>query len=183
MLGKYGKTTLQAAGKSYVPTAEDWVWLARAVEAEGKPRLSVARTLVNLYASTGFSRRSLADLVRAYAQPVNPRWYPEGELYREHVAAMVRNHAPAKELAAELAKAERRKLVHSARDTFSPETVDAVNQALGSSWAEDWTDYAAPGIGQRKGYERRTADVKGLNTFWSRKPGWAGYSVTAEAVV
>lgn len=157
----------------YEVSADDKLWLLRAVEAEGAPKELVARTLINLFAWARAHGKeigqSLAKTVRTYAQPVNPAWYPGGQF-------VPLNAAPE-----ELARAKRRRDVHSTRTAFSASTVDAVERALTTSWSLDWTDYAAPGVdGTRKGYERRTNDLPGQNTFWTRAPGWPGYSVELE---
>lgn len=106
---------------------EDLLWLARAVEAEGEPRALVAQTLVNrwawLHGVVPGAYPRLLDLVRAYAQPVNPRWYVTGDRYAEAVRANP-EHEP------ELRRqALRREQEHATRSSFRPATVQAVQQA------------------------------------------------------
>lgn len=154
----------------YAVTAEDWLWLLRAVAAEGPPEAQVARALVNLHAlvrSRG-GGHSLASLVRAYAQPVNPAWMHGGE----------RDADPA-----EVSAAERRRARAASAEAFSPEVVLAVHRALSRPYASDVTDYAAPSVdASRKGYEPRSEPRGGENRFWSRAPGWRGYGVSGMTV-
>jgi hypothetical protein len=165
----------------YAITAEDRLWLARAVEAEGAPAEDVARTLVNLFAqlrTRGFGG-SLAALVRAYAQPVNPRHFPSGDLFQQKLASLPPEARPAA-----IAKAAKREQVHSQRVSFSDATKEAVNAALGSSWDKDWTDYAAPFYdASHKGYEQRTPHLDKTNTFWARFPDVKGYNVVSGNLV
>lgn len=116
-------------GKQLAVTADDRLWLARAVEAEGAPRDLVAQVLVNRWAWLADEHPglypTLTSLVRAYAQPVNPRWYPTGDLFAKRL-----ERAPEDERDALRAQAERREAVHSARTTFSARTDAAVTQAL-----------------------------------------------------
>jgi hypothetical protein len=152
----------------YVPTPADVLWLRRAVEAEGKPRALVARALVNLHMlqrARGASQ-SLAASVRAYAQPVNARWFPDGDLFRAKVRT-----------AAELERARTRETVHATRTSFSAETVRAVDDALRSGCASDVTDYAASNVDASGKYVARSAPAPGENRFWTRAAGWPGYVV------
>lgn len=155
--------------KPYAPTAEDKLWLSRAVAAEGKPFAGVARALVNLFMlqrSKG-NAQTLATLVRAYAQPVNPRWFPTGDLYLAHARTPL-----------ELDQALARQRTHSTRVSFGPQVVDAVEQALGTPFPTDVTDYAVPSFdASKKGYVPRTVAKPGENRFWTREPGWRGYFV------
>jgi hypothetical protein len=116
-------------GRSVAWTDEDRLWLLRAVEAEGEPRTLVAQTLVNRYAwlfeEVPGKYLTLTDLVRSYAQPVNPRWFPDGSAFKASIAKL-----PAAAHAAALEKAETRRDVHSTRSTFSQPTIDAVRAAL-----------------------------------------------------
>lgn len=163
------------AGALYQVTANDVLWLRRAVEAEGEPREAVAKALVNLFvlrmAARPASPQSLEKLVRAYAQPVNPRWFVGGDLYE----AALKKAEPGKRDVMRMA-AQRRERVHSERTTFSEETDRAVMKALGGVVGSDVTDYAAPWVdGAAKGYEPRSAQEPSKNRLWTRAPGWAGY--------
>lgn len=107
----------------------DRLWLLRAVEAEGEPRDQIAQTLVNrwawLFDETPGKYLTLSELVRAYAQPVNPAWYPDGKLFLKAL-----DDLPEHEKAGAMVRARARRDVHSTRTTFSDATTRAVNQAL-----------------------------------------------------
>lgn len=180
-LGGYAVALIVAAHRDvtgYTPTAEDKLWLLRSVAREGHPRREVAKTLVNLFVlrrSRG-SQESLTDLVRAYSKPVNPLWYPEGE---KHVAAIQGLSVEARQK--ELTTAANRKYVYSTRTTFDNDTLAAVDEALRTGWSLDWTDFAAPEVKSK--LEQRTEPRPHYNTFWSRAPGWPGYSVIGGKLV
>lgn len=160
----------------YVVTEEDKLWLSRAVAAEGKPYAQVARALVNLFMlqrSKG-NTQSLAQLVRAYAQPVNPRWFPGGDLFL----------AKSQRTPLDESQARARETVHSARTSFAPQVRDAVLDAVLTPYPSDVTDYAVPSLdGSAKGYVARSAPVRGENRFWTRAPGWRGYFVAGGLLV
>lgn len=174
----FGKTV------RYEPTPIDKLWLLRAVAAEGEPRRLVAQTLVNGFVWARDERNysgSLAEWVRSYAQPVNPRWYPDGDLFKREFLHPTD---------AELSRARERELVHSRKSYFPREVIDAVEYALSHPPSmPDATDYAAPWIDSSgKGYVARTAKEPNRNRFWSRPGavGWPGYTVeliTGSAVV
>jgi len=174
---------LIAAGMpAYTVTAGDALWLARAVEAEGAVQAQIAATLVNgfCFARARGYTRSLETFVRAYAQPVNPRWYATGDLFAAQLGGKTESQL------AELRKAaERREQVHSTRIAFSPSTQAAVRGALnGISGVipPTATDYAAPDHDATgRGYTALTDRTPGVNRLWSR-PGadaWAGYLIDA----
>lgn len=150
----------------YRVTAEDWLWLLRAVESEGEPRSSVARALVNLWArqrARAASKRSIAALVRAYAQPVNPIWAHGGE----------RDVDPVR-----VSASERRRAAASRLVSFSPRTARAVYEALTSGFSGSVTDYAAPWVdATKKGMVRLSEPRTGENTLWTRDGSWGGYEV------
>lgn len=108
-------------------TPEDSLWLARAVEAEGEPRDQVAQVLVNRWAHLWDrfpgTYPTLTSLIRAYAAPVNPTWFPDGA---KHLAWMRAHPTDEHELAA----AVRRRDVHAQRNEFSERTRNAVASAL-----------------------------------------------------
>lgn len=72
----------------YTPTARDHHVLALAVANEGAPRESVAATLVQRFAWLWPTYRTVASLVEAYSQPVNPRWRSDGDLHLAHLAQL-----------------------------------------------------------------------------------------------
>lgn len=164
-------------GGRYDVTGADRLWLTRAVEAEGPPQLGVAQALVNGFCamqSKGRWRKPLADWVRAYAQPVNPRWYVGGDLY-----LLAWHSADASERLYAQRAAHAREVKHSARTQFSAPVLAAVQLALSTTFASDVTDYAAPHIDATgKGYVPRSAPLRGINRMWSRLPGWTGYTAT-----
>jgi hypothetical protein len=167
----------------YQVTADDALWLARAVEAEGPVQSQVAATLVNGFcfvrARRGY-KGSLASWIRAYAQPCNPRWYTNGDLFLASIAD--KSEA---EKAAARTQASKRERVHSARRTFTQATQAAVSAALngiGSTIPPTATDYAAANVNaSSKGYTALADSKGGVNRLWHR-PGaetWAGYIVDA----
>ena len=121
---------LSAGGRRLPILPFDWLWLARAVEAEGEPHALVAQTLVNRWAwlrDRGLKQYpTLTSLVRGYAQPVNPRWMPGGELFE----AELRETADASARARLEEHARRRRDVHARREVFGADTRNAVGQAL-----------------------------------------------------
>lgn len=121
-------TILSPRGALLPLTRDDLVWLSRAVEAEGEPRHLVAQTLVNRWAwlhdVMPHAYPALASLVRAYAQPVNPRWFVTGDKYAEAVRENPTHEPELKR------QALRRELEHSVRVDFRPATVAAVTQAV-----------------------------------------------------
>lgn len=165
---------LRFQGGQYSVTDADRLWLSRAVEAEGPPRDRVARALVNGFAyarSKGKYSGSLMGWVRAYAQPVNSRWFTSGDLFKKHLA-----QAPAEERAELTRRAYTREAKHATRTEFTPETVAAVNEALSGVYASDVTDYAAATLdATHKGYVPRSVAKVGENRFWTRAVGWTGY--------
>ncbi|HKY36512.1 MAG TPA: hypothetical protein VJN18_11270 [Polyangiaceae bacterium] len=116
-------------GKTLAWDDTDRLWLLRAIEAEGEPRDLVAQTLVNRWAwlwdETPGKYIKLVELVRAYAQPVNPAWYPDGKLFLGQLAKL-----PEAQRAQAVLRANARRDVHSTRTQFSPRTVVAVDTAL-----------------------------------------------------
>lgn len=110
-------------------TDDDRLWLLRAVEAEGAPRTLVAQTLVNRFAwlwdTTPGKYLTLTQLVQAYSQPVNPRWFPGGTLFEQSLGKLTPEQRPGA-----VTRAERRRDVHATRTTFSADTERAVDQAL-----------------------------------------------------
>lgn len=73
----------------YVLTLEDYVVLSRAVEYEGEPRDGVAWTLLQRFAFLYPTYKSLATFIRAYAQPINPDWFPTGSKHKDWIDKLV----------------------------------------------------------------------------------------------
>lgn len=169
--------TISAKGmRDYKVTAEDKLWLLRAVHAEGKVHSEVAEALVNLFAATRARgvTQSLERLVRAYAQPVNPRWFPDGDLFLRKLG-----REPDSEVALRAA-ALRRRDVHSKQVDFPPHVVRAVDYALSGVHQTDVTDYAAHWHDASSKYVARSEVTPGVNRMWTRFPGWSGYSVAVD---
>ena len=168
---------LRAGSITYEPTAADVLWLRRAVEAEGAPQRGVASALVNAFMFVKAHRHwqgSLADYVRAYSKPVNPAWFPEGELFRvAHRSAQpdVRDKM--------LKDAERRRDVHARRTDFMPSTEAAVNFALANPPPiRNATDFAPLYVQRDSQWLALTPPRANENRFWAR-PGawdWTGYT-------
>lgn len=174
---------LKFHGGTYEVTPQDRLWLLRSVEAEGAPRRDIAQVLVNGFAwnrSRG-GRGTLADWVRAYSTPVNPRYVPGGDVF---------DAAYAKADAAERAKmdalARRRKLATD-RTIFTSETHGAVARALEMGSVDvpkAATDFARWDVDATRGGKRPQyvplSDAKpGTNRLWTREPSWAGYVAAA----
>lgn len=178
--------TLHAADGSATPypvKASDVLWLSRAVQAEGPVQREVAAVLLNGFmwarARKGY-KGTLTDWVRAYAQPINPRWYPNGDLF----AGSYERADPATRETLKK-RAQNRANVHSTRTQFTPGTEDAVRDALNgrvlSGELLAATDYAAGSLdATRKGYTLLQSQP-GANYIWSRPgtDGWEGYRVDA----
>lgn len=162
---------------AYTVTDSDILWLKRAVEKEGAVQRQVAQTLCNCFCYLRATSKSpnawtLRRLVQSYAQPVNPQWFPEGELFQAWHAKDPKTYSRE--------AAIRRRDVHSRLMTFSPGTLDAVERALGSGPVDILpctTDYAASWIDASHKYRPLTDPRKGENRLWSRAPTWGGYQV------
>lgn len=164
---------LRFQGGEYVVTDEDRLWLLRAVQAEGEPRQAVAQALVNGFAwarANGRWKASLMGWVRAYAQPVNSRWFTSGDKF----LLSVQGRSPA-DVAAMKKRAYQREAMHSTRTQFTAETESAVNYALTTVFHSDITDYAAHDHTPPAHYVARSAPKAGVNRFWTRAVGWTGY--------
>ena len=75
------KSKIVAPGVEYVPTWDDWLWLARACNCEaGSPTEYplLAWAMVNRFVAFRQNRwrgaQTLASLVKGFSQPVNPHW-------------------------------------------------------------------------------------------------------------
>lgn len=92
----------------------------------------VAQALVNRWAWLADTMPAayprLQDFVRAYAQPVNPRWMPGGDLFEKRVERL---RATGQEARIAVARGSAARRVQYAQATqFSPPVLDAVRQAL-----------------------------------------------------
>lgn len=178
-----------ARGKASTPypvRASDVLWLMRAVEAEGPVQAHVAAVLVNGFTwarANGKWNRTLADWVRAYAQPVNPAYYPDGELFRKAYDAADTEDAKA----TLLRRAEARRDVHSKKREFTTATQKAVVNALEgrTKFPAEATDYARWDVdASGKGYRPLQVATKGQNRLWARPgtEGWDGYAVAGAGI-
>lgn len=67
----------------YVLSNQDYLDLLRSVEFEGEPRDGVAWTLLQRFAFIYPQYKTLSTFLRAYVQPINPRWFPSGAKHKE----------------------------------------------------------------------------------------------------
>jgi hypothetical protein len=175
--------TIVAAHVEYVPTSEDKLWLHRAVDAEGEPRGQVAETLINgfMWARSELDYpKSLTAWIRSYAQPVNPRWFPHGDLF-QHQYDRAKDDDERAEL---MRRAIVREEVHSRRLAFGSKTRLAVQHALTHAPVlPGATDYAAPSLVRPSPWVALTEPTPGRNRFWTRPGaiGWAGYRIGTAA--
>jgi len=93
--------------KRYVLSNVDYLDLLRAVEFEGKPKIAVAWTLLQRFALLYPQYSSLSSFIKAYAQPINPRWFPKGDLHQGYLA-LLRSRGDAKGADFENQRAEKR---------------------------------------------------------------------------
>jgi hypothetical protein len=168
-------------GTRYEPTAEDLLWMARAVEAEGKPQELVAQTLVNgfLWARESLgSKRTLGEWAQAYSQPISPLWMPGGARYEEAMQT-ARDDS---ERAAVQAAGWRRQQEHATRTRFSPLTREAIRAALTKPPRYPGAvDFAAAYVPKPESWRAFTfpAANEKTNKLWARPGalGWPGYLV------
>jgi len=180
-----GGNIVSPKGRVLPWTDGDALWLRRAVEREGEPRELVAQALVNRWAMlhdrpgpTAYP--SLASFVRAYAQPVNPRWFPDGDL---HLAQLEAHKGRGQMHLADMhARAQFRRDEHSTRKIFRDETDQAVRQALEGpvTLPAGVTEYAADSPSARATHGAPYRALPGENAFWVHSPGVL-YSIAPES--
>lgn len=73
---------------TYSVTDDDFLTLARAVEFEGPPQNIVAWTLLQRFGFLYPIYPTLAQFVKAYAQPINPQWFPDGTAHKNWLAKL-----------------------------------------------------------------------------------------------
>ena len=92
--GEYAAFTWTWKGKKYRLglTPQDVLIWARAVDEEGYPQVGVAWALLQRAAwlTTLGKPMSLGALVTAYAQPINPAWFPGGPKHEAEIARLER---------------------------------------------------------------------------------------------
>lgn len=72
----------------YQVTPADRLTLIRSVWKEGKPYTEVAFTLLQRFGFLYPTYKSLSSFIRAYSQPINPRWFPNGDLHLAAISAL-----------------------------------------------------------------------------------------------
>lgn len=80
-----------SATHTYPLTPRDRDDFYRSIWREGKPQLAVAHTLLQRFAylySTTRPYPTLSSFLRAYVQPINPRWFSSGDLHKAHIARL-----------------------------------------------------------------------------------------------
>jgi len=80
---------------SYPISERDRLDLTRAVAKEGSPADAVTWSLIQRFAWLYPAYGTLSDFVRAYAQPINPRWFPDGDKHRSYIAGLKKRKASA----------------------------------------------------------------------------------------
>lgn len=143
--------TVRKTGRDvvYTLTAEDFLELARAVEFEGPPQDCVAWTLLQRFAFLYPLYKSLAVFIRAYAQPINPAWFPNGPLHQKW-AASLRSKGNAAAADKEV-KAAQKRVVNASRslESLSRKTHDTLAHVFTAGAATPVpgsTHYRAPTI-------------------------------------
>lgn len=173
---------------SYAPSADDELWLRRAVAGEGRVEAQVAQVLVNRFAYLlGTAVRTdgapfyptLAEFVQAYAQPINPRWMRGGDKFEERFPDASREYQR------KLEAGHARRAVHRRMTDFDDATLTAVRTALHVGPIDiepGWLHYSAPGS-ERPGMKPVTPPRRGTNQIFGVKgaDAWGGYSVPGAA--
>lgn len=81
MANALADTITSSTGFAYTLSPEDKLWAAKMIKGEGGSPPAVLWTMAARFAmarGAGF-----AAFIRSYSQPINPRWYRDGELCRE----------------------------------------------------------------------------------------------------
>jgi len=76
----------------YEITEEDRLNLLRGVAREGKPYTTVAWTLIQRFVYLYPKFSTLSSIVTAYAQPINPRWLPYGDLHLSKISQLTKKY-------------------------------------------------------------------------------------------
>lgn len=148
--------------KEYVLSNEDYLALLRAVEFEGEPRDAVAWTLLQRFAFIYPQYDSLAKFIQAYAQPINPRWYPTGDLHKARFAVLAKAKR-VQEAEDELKRAARRvQYGNTPIEKISRATRDVVDPIFlgGASPVQGAVHYRAPTVDTKSADEAREARQK-----------------------
>ena len=111
---------------SYEISDDDYLNLARAVQFEGKPQNAILWTLLQrfamLYALGTY--KNLSDFVKAYVQPINPKWFPDGVLHKAYLKTL-KDAGKKAEADAEIRNAQLR--VNKAKYPLSNLTVTSIS--------------------------------------------------------
>jgi hypothetical protein len=92
---------------AYQITPEDRLILIRSVWREGRPQTAVAFTLLQRFTYIYPTYRTLADFIKTYSQPINPRWFPAGDKHLSTIAAL-KTEKQTQEVKAKIAELEAR---------------------------------------------------------------------------
>lgn len=77
---------------SYKLRENDVIWFARALWREGAPRAAVGYTLLQRFAALYPKYSTLTQFIRAYAQPLNPAWFPTGQRHKRKIARLKKDN-------------------------------------------------------------------------------------------
>lgn len=109
-LSKLSFTSSAGRPVQYTVRPGDLMAMYRAVNHEGRPHRAVAWTLLqrfaHLYGMDAYP--TLQSLVQAYVQPINPRWFPDGDLHLRELGRLERTGAAQARIDDERARARRR---------------------------------------------------------------------------
>lgn len=156
----------------YILTKEDYLTLLQAVEYEGEPRDGVAWTLLQRFAFLYPNFRSLASFIRAYAQPINPLWFPNGRKHLEWMRSLARNNKPG-EAVAESKRAQQRELnALTPVEKISSTTKDVVDTvfSIGVSPVPGAVHYRAPTLVTKTVEEAKKARDEFGQSHYLAKP-------------
>lgn len=155
---------IKQGGWSYTLTAADKLWAARMVEGEGplEDAPAVLWTMTQLFAPAGqrakyggMRYRTFADLIRAYSQPINPRWAPSGDMCSPGGRGYATN-------ACSVSRLERR--AELARAPYS--SLDPAKRAVVERWFKGNLPNPVPGA-----IEFAAPNVS--RSFLASHPGWS----------
>lgn len=113
---------------TYQVTPQDRLTLIRSVWREGRPQGAVAYTLLQRFTFLYPKYRNLSTFIQAYSQPINPRWFPKGDL---HLAAIKAVKGEKQSIARLEAKAALRPTFASTPESkIPPRVVNLVDNVL-----------------------------------------------------
>jgi hypothetical protein len=112
----------------YAITPADVLTVARAAAHEGDPTRLVVWTWLQRFAMRYPRDGSLSALVSAHSQPINPRWFPSGDLHQREVLRLQRNPRLSEEDIATRVASEQRRA--SRRLRYARATWESLNQEI-----------------------------------------------------